>query len=82
MKCQRCTSNRVASFTAKCSDRFAIKSEADNIEHTGYVPSGIGIGDSSDYVEALYCLECGQLQGELPIALETMVLQTARAPGH
>ena len=81
MKCQRCSKDRVASFIAKCSNSFAIKVEADNIEHEGQVPSDIGIG-GGDYVEALYCLDCGQLQGEFPVSLKTMVIQTARTPGH
>ena len=65
MACQRCQSNRIMNVTAKCSDTcgFSINS----MESEGYVPEHIGIG-GGDYVELSYCLNCGQIKGNFPLA--------------
>jgi hypothetical protein len=37
----------------------------------GYIPEGFGVGEAdSGYVEIDYCLDCGQIQGEFPVAGE------------
>lgn len=38
-------------------------------EKDGYVPSDMGIGDSLDYVEFSWCLNCGQIQGVFPLPM-------------
>lgn len=62
--CQRCCGHRVASVSAKCSDRVSF-SLGDNDRHGG-VPNDAGIGEG-DYLEIDYCLDCGQLQGSFPL---------------
>jgi len=42
--------------------------EASILEYKGCVPSSIGIG-SGDYIEFIYCLNCGQIQEKFPITL-------------
>ena len=67
MNCQKCKSDRVASINGKTSDCcfFCYKGK----EQDGYVPSDIGVDDGGgDYIEFDYCLECGQIQGDFPIA--------------
>jgi hypothetical protein len=63
-KCQRCESTRLASITSKSSDCNFVQ-VGDN-EKDGYVPSDMGIG-GGDYVEFVWCLECGQIQGDWPV---------------
>lgn len=65
MSCQRCGSDRVAEIGAKCSDCCGMNYK--NYNHDGYVPGDLGIG-GGDYVEFKWCLECGQIQGEFPVA--------------
>lgn len=64
MSCQRCNSKRVASFSAKCSDRGW--ASIGGVEKDGYLPSDMGVG-GGDYLEIDVCLECGQLQGTWPL---------------
>jgi hypothetical protein len=47
-------------ITGKCSDSFGCRIA--NTDHGGYVPNDIGIG-GGDYIEIVYCLNCGQIQG-------------------
>lgn len=63
--CQRCGSTRVVSISAKCSDLCFAAMSGDR-EHTGYVPYDIGIG-GGDYVDMIFCLDCGQIEGEFPL---------------
>lgn len=65
MNCQRCQSKRVAGVTAKCSDCCGVN--LNGADHEGYVPTGLGIG-GGDYVDFSFCLDCGQLQGNFPLA--------------
>jgi hypothetical protein len=37
----------------------------------GYVPSDIGIG-GDDYIDFIYCLECGQIQDEFPLTITSI----------
>lgn len=62
--CQKCNSLRLASVSAKCSDRGWV--QVGNTEHQGYIPHDLGI-DGGDYVAFTYCLECGQMQGNFPL---------------
>ena len=64
MICQRCQSERILRFSAKCSDMFS--GELGDKTWEGYVPAGVGIG-GGDYIEGDLCLTCGQLQGMFPI---------------
>lgn len=64
MECMRCGSERILDVSAKTSDRFAMFMNGK--EYNGYVPADIGIG-GSDYMEFLYCLECGQIQDNFPV---------------
>lgn len=59
-KCLSCSSSRIASISAKCSDCFSMRYQLE--DYNGYVPDNIGIG-GGDYVEFNYCLECGVIQG-------------------
>jgi hypothetical protein len=71
--CSKCDSHRLAAISGKCSDRcyFMLLSNPDRT-HDGYVPNGIGLADESDYVEFVYCLNCGQIQGEFPVSEESI----------
>lgn len=68
-KCQRCESNRIFYFSAKCSDMFGGSCEADDLEIEGYPPTSF-IGKWEDYVEGEVCLNCGQMVGDFPVFLE------------
>lgn len=67
MECDKCSSNRVASVSAKCSDLCSF--EFGGREKDGYVPYNVGIG-GGDYVQFDYCLTCGKIQGKFPILKE------------
>ncbi len=64
MPCQRCKKDRLIDVQAKCSDCCIVSYK--KAENNGYVPSDIGIGGNND-VRLIYCLECGQIQGEWPL---------------
>ena len=66
MSCDSCKSNRVMSFSGKCSDMCFI--QMNGKEHDGYVPSvlGGGLNDSGDYIKGELCLDCGKWQGNFP----------------
>lgn len=67
MRCQRCESDRILEILSKSSDLNAIYYK--NKEYSGYVPSGLNIDEGTgDYINILYCLECGQIQGDFPIS--------------
>lgn len=59
-----CESQRLCTISCKCSDLF--NAEIEGNEHDGYVPPDLGIG-GGDYVKMVYCLNCGQIQGEWPL---------------
>lgn len=63
--CIRCGSERVADVCAKTNDLCGIS--VGEQEHNGYVPTDMGIGEDSDYVEFTYCLNCGQMQDSFPL---------------
>jgi hypothetical protein len=56
---------------AKCSDMCSIRYEDSDgliVEHDGYVPSGLGIGDfGGDYVEITIDTKTGQIEGWKPL---------------
>lgn len=62
--CSRCESQRVCDIFGKCSDAFAIRLGEISREND-YVPGDFGIG-GGDYIEFLFCMDCGQIQGEFP----------------
>jgi len=67
MSCKRCSSNRIVSMTAKCSDMCSCSIVGDSRkESNGYVPCDMGIG-RGDYVEFSFCLDCGQIQADFPV---------------
>lgn len=69
-QCQTCGSKRVARIQAKCSDMFHIS--ADGVEHEGYVPNNIAVGEPDgcgDYVGFSYCMHCGQIQDKFPLPI-------------
>ena len=62
--CRRCGSPRLARILGHCSDMCSIDLGG---KHThGYVPRDLGIGGGDD-VHFLYCLDCGQIQGQFPL---------------
>ena len=63
--CESCGSSRVAKINGKCNDCFHIG--VGKKSHDGYVPRDIGIG-GSDYISFSYCLDCGKIQGDFPLA--------------
>lgn len=73
MKCQKCNSERVLEFNAKCSDRFSCF--IGNNEHNDYPPEDIGLG-GGDYIKGKLCLDCGQLQGKWPLPISELEQQT------
>jgi hypothetical protein len=73
MKCTTCESNRVLSFSGKCSDLF--NGRIQSKECNDYVPDDMGIG-GGDYVEGDLCLNCGQMQGTWPLPLSELETQS------
>ena len=65
MECQNCGSDKLLSISGKVSDRFTMFQ--DEHEYNGYVPDGLEIG-GGDYIEFEYCLYCGQIDGDFPVA--------------
>ena len=63
--CINCKSKRILSISAKCDDRCFIDLHSYN--DSNYVPKGIGLGNSSDYIKFSYCLDCGILQDTFPL---------------
>ena len=64
MKCQKCESDRIASFSAKCRDLSSTR--IGDVEEDGYLPYDMGVG-GGDYLDIEVCLDCGQLQGAWPL---------------
>ena len=64
--CDSCDSDKIIEINAKCSDMCWIRwwpgKNGRQKEQTGYVPSVIGLGDDSDYIEMDLCVSCGQVQ--------------------
>lgn len=70
MEC-KCGSRRILSVTGKTSDMCSTNfsdSVGDIHASNGYVPSGIGLGNDSDYIEIDLCMECGKVQGKFPVS--------------
>ena len=65
--CQKCQSKRTATVTAKCSDCCSVALDSSEQFSDGYAPDDMNIG-GGDYVNFSFCLDCGQLQGEWPLA--------------
>lgn len=65
VKCDKCKSERVIDFSAKCSD--LCYTEYKGKEYYGYVPHiDNDIDDCGDYLQPAICLECGKVQGKFP----------------
>ena len=73
--CQKYKSNRIMSISGKTSDCFGANYLGK--EYDGYVLSDVGIG-GGDYIELLYCVQCGQIQGQFPI--EEKIIQDQLNP--
>lgn len=67
----KCGSTRMMSVCGKSRDLNGIQIPHLNIDHDGYVPDGLGIGDG-DYIEFTVCLDCGQIQGWKPVTDEAI----------
>lgn len=65
MHCQKCDSDRVIDFSAKCSDCYSATFK--DQEHEGYVNLPEELQAYGDYVDMAVCLECGQTQGNFPM---------------
>jgi hypothetical protein len=72
MSCDKCSSVRILGINAKCSDLFGMTYK--NEHGTGYVPTNLIFGKDGfgDYVEIDFCLDCGKIQGQFPIAEDTV----------
>ena len=68
--CQCCGSERIMSFSAKCSDLFSM-SVGGGESKWGYVPDCF-LGEGGDYVGGTVCLDCGQWQGSFPVKTPKM----------
>jgi len=68
MKCQTCQSERVANISGKCSDLCSVQIPSEGYESQGYNSLRGPLG-SSDYIELRVCLDCGQVQGDFPLAI-------------
>ncbi len=66
MKCDKCGSERLLSFSGKCSDLFS--AHFGNVSYQDYVPYDIKPLGGGDYLKGCVCLECGKLQGRFPHA--------------
>lgn len=65
LNCDKCKSNRVICYTAKCSDLCF--TEYKGKDYDGYVPRvDDDIDKYGDYLQPAICLECGKVQGEFP----------------
>ena len=64
MNCDKCESDRILIFDAKCDDRCCV--QFNNAERVDYPPSDIGLS-GGDYISGKLCLQCGKVQGEFPI---------------
>ena len=65
MKCDKCKSDRVISYCAKCSDLCV--SEYKGKRYDGYVPRiDSSIDEYGDYLQPAICLDCGKVQGNFP----------------
>lgn len=67
MSCHKCSSNRVLSLYGKCSDLAGASMEGFDYEHDGYAPEIPNVC-SGDDIQFDVCLDCGQVQGEWPLA--------------
>lgn len=76
MNCQRCNSLRLVEINAKCNDACWVTDTRTGNTGNGYVPDDLGLGEGGDYIEVMYCLDCGQIQGTFP--LPPTVLETAQ----
>lgn len=64
-RCQRCNAIALVDVCSKASDLHFIRHL--HREHDGYMLGEMGIGSrSGDYVEFIYCINCGQMQGTWP----------------
>lgn len=70
MTCRGCFSERTANVQGKTSDLCFFS--AGNIQHQGYVPGDVGVGEGGDYIRIDYCLDCGRIQGDFPIPQEAV----------
>ena len=70
MECDKCNGDRILSVNGKTSDLCYISYK--DIDHDGYVPEGIIVGDGGygDYINFDLCLDCGKVQGKFPISDE------------
>ncbi len=64
---EHCNSTRILLVGAKCSDLCGIENQSGPGSHEGYVPGDIGIG-GDDYINFEWCLECGKIQDDGPVA--------------
>ncbi len=65
-ECKQCKGDRIATITAKSSDRN--HGAFNGMSFEGSVPYDIGIG-GGDYVRLEWCLDCGQIVGNFPAAI-------------
>lgn len=63
--CQRCDSDRLARIIITSKDRNVLIVARRTTE--GYPPVGFGLGGGGDDLEFVWCLDCGQIQGDWPV---------------
>lgn len=63
--CQKCNSSRIAALFFYPRDAFFARVKGKTYE--GHNPGDMNVGDGSDTTKVVYCLECGQMQGQWPL---------------
>ena len=63
----KCGGQRIANISAKSNDMNFININTCDGDYDGYVPRDMGIG-GGDYVRFSWCLDCGRIQGDFPLA--------------
>ena len=70
MQCQKCESYNVASINCDFTNYGSIYIPKFVVEFSK-VPCGMNTGND-DYLDLKFCLDCGQVQGEFPVNMETV----------
>ena len=69
MICTNCSSKKIITINAHCSDLFTMEYDGDFIVENDYVPYEYGIG-GGDSVNFSYCANCGTIQGKFPLEVD------------
>lgn len=72
--CKRCNEVKLAYISARCKDMCFFITYQDSYETVNefssfesYPPMDVGLMGDGDNVTFIYCLNCGQIQGQFPV---------------